>query len=88
VQNDGDEEKKARCDSGGPYHTVAPTRIDYSKLTCKRHAYQERDDEPTQVQAYFDSENASEFDMRLHLKFRVERVAVNELEHGVSSLRF
>ena len=73
VQDDGDEEKKARCDSSGPYHILAPSRIDYLKLTCKRHGYQERDDEPTQVQAYFYSENASKFDMRLHIKFRVER---------------
>jgi hypothetical protein len=32
--------------------------------------HQKRDDEPTQVQAYFDSENASKFDMGLHVNSR------------------
>jgi len=44
------------------------------KLISKRHGYEKRDNEPAQVQAYFDSENPSKFDMGLHDKFALRRV--------------
>jgi hypothetical protein len=50
-----------------PPQALTPARIVFLKVTVKREGDQERNDEPTVMQTYFDPEYAAEFDLRLHL---------------------